>query len=75
MVAFTRFFSINFGLHQIRKTGRSHPFTFHEAVLGSLSLRLTPLSHGASPVGITPNCARLTTCTTSNLHGELLSVH
>jgi hypothetical protein len=47
----------------------------NEAVSGSLSLWLMSLSHEASPIGITPNCARLTTCATSNSHGELLSVH
>jgi hypothetical protein len=47
----------------------------NEAVSGSLSLWLMSLSHEASPIGIAPNCARLTTCATSNSHGELLSVH
>ena len=51
------------------------PLTYHEAESGSLALWLTPLSHEASPARITPACARLTTCATSNSHGELLSVH
>jgi hypothetical protein len=63
------------GLDHFRQTGRSHPFTLHEVGPGSLSLWLMSLSHEASPIGITPNCARLTTCATSNSHGELLSVH
>lgn len=40
-----------FWLHPIRQTGRSHPWC-HEAVSGSLALRLTHLPSEASPVGL-----------------------
>ena len=73
MVALPHFFTTRAGLHHIRQTGHSH--WCHEAVPGSLSLRLTPLPYEASPGRVAPPYARLATCTMRNLHGELLSVH
>ena len=60
-------------LRHLRKVGHSHLSI--EAVSGSLALRLTSLPPKASPIRITPHCARLATCVTSISHDELLSVH
>jgi hypothetical protein len=72
-IASSRFFTAGFGLHHLRKVGHAHLSI--EAGSGSLTLWLTSLPLEASPRLITLPCARLATCTTRNLHGELLSVH
>ena len=61
------------GLQPIRRLGRSH--WSNEAETGSLTLRLTSSPLEASLRRITPPCAQLATCATSNSQGELLSVH
>jgi len=70
--AFTRCFTAGTGLHLSWTDGHSQKC--NEAEMGSLSLRLTPSPHEASPDRVTPSHARSATCQTGNLQGELLSV-